>query len=639
MPLVTRLSGEGVILADSNRIETVEEDEELETIPRSPPNRENGGVVDGGGESDGGDRVDDDEDGGGGGGLRQSRAMRLLQDRRRLVDRTVSEGQLKIVPVGLRVRSKSTDDDSERPDFFELRAKDVMKNYWLRQTFTSWWALRSTPFAADLLPCKGASGLTAKFLKEMHEILVEYVQESYDRTTKILEFNHPHDLREKLHLELPDKAENLDQILNDCRNTLKYCVHTGHPRFFNQISQGLDIVSMAGEWLTATANTNMFTYEIAPVFVLMERATLKKMREIVGFKDGDGIFAPGGAVCNLYAVLAARHKFFPACKRRGLFGLPNLVMFTSEQSHFSIKRAASILGIGTDNLILVETDDRGRMSAEDFENKVQQAIGRGDKPFFVNATAGTTVVGAYDPINKIADICSKYNLWMHVDAAWGGGALLSRKHRHKLDGVSRADSVTWNPHKMMGITLQCAAVLFREDGLLEDCNSMRAPYLFQQDKHYDVSFDTGDKTIQCGRHVDVFKLWLTWRSKGTRGYEVQINKLFELAQYLVDKIKAREGFELVYDKPELTNVCFWYYPPSLREMENCQEKQLKLHKVAPEIKAMMMNKGTVMVGYQPLGSKVNFFRMIVNNTASTKSDIDFMLDEIERLGKPLTWDA
>nr|XP_054750490.1 uncharacterized protein LOC129256267 [Lytechinus pictus] len=156
MPLVTRLSGEGVILADSNRIETVEEDEELETIPRSPPNRENGGLVDGGGGSDGGDRVDDDEDGGGG-GLRQNRAMRLLQDRRRLVDRTVSEGQLKIVPVGLRVRSKSTDDDSERPDFFELRAKDVMKNYWLRQTFTSWWALRSTPFAAGRQKTKAPS--------------------------------------------------------------------------------------------------------------------------------------------------------------------------------------------------------------------------------------------------------------------------------------------------------------------------------------------------------------------------------------------------------------------------------------------------------------------------------------------------
>lgn len=123
MPLVTRLSGEGVILSDSNRIETVEEDEELETIPRAPPNRENGGVVDGGGGSDGGDGDEDDADGSGGGGVHQNRAMRLLQDRRRLVDRTVSEGQLRIVPVGLRVRSKSTDDDGERPDFFELRAK------------------------------------------------------------------------------------------------------------------------------------------------------------------------------------------------------------------------------------------------------------------------------------------------------------------------------------------------------------------------------------------------------------------------------------------------------------------------------------------------------------------------------------
>ncbi|XP_033624948.1 glutamate decarboxylase 1-like isoform X2 [Asterias rubens] len=531
---------------------------------------------------------------------------RLVGDRPRLVDRTVSEGQL-LVPK----KSIALQDEEDRPDFYEFRAK-------------------------DLLPSKGGAGLTTKFLKEVVEILVEYVQGTFDRSTKILEFHHPNELRERLHLEIPDKPENLDQILQDCQNTLKYCVHTGHPRFFNQLSTGLDIISLAGEWVTAAANTNMFTYEIAPVFLLMERAILKKMREMVGYKDGDGIFAPGGAVSNLYAVQCARHKYVPSCKRRGLQSSSrNLVLFTSEHSHFSLRRAAAILGIGTDNVVYVDTDVRGKMKMEDLENKIQQAIARGDKPFFVNATAGTTVLGAFDPINAVADICEKYDLWMHVDGAWGGGLLMSRKHRHKLEGVHRADSVTWNPHKVMGALLQCSAILLKEDGILEDANSMRAPYLFQQDKHYDVSYDTGDKAIQCGRHVDVFKFWLMWRAKGTRGFENHINKLFDLAQYLLEKLKSREGFKVVHEKPEYTNVCFWYIPPSLRSMEEGTEKQLRLHKVAPAIKGRMMATGTLMVGYQPLGDKVNFFRSVFSNPAATKSDVDFLLDELERLGRDL----
>uniref|UniRef100_A0A672T699 Glutamate decarboxylase 1 n=1 Tax=Sinocyclocheilus grahami TaxID=75366 RepID=A0A672T699_SINGR len=235
---------------------------------------------------------------------------------------------------------------------------------------------------------------------------------------------------------------------------------------------------------------------------------------------------------------------------------------------------------------------------------------------------------AFDPINEIADICEKYNIWLHVDGAWGGGLLLSRKHRHKLNGVERyANSVTWNPHKMMGVPLQCSAIL----GLLQGCNSMCAGYLFQPDKQYDVTYDTGDKAIQCGRHVDIFKFWLMWKSKGTIGFEKHIDRCLELSEYLYHKIKNREGYEM----PQHTNVCFWYIPPSLRLLPDGEEKRQRLHKVAPKIKAMMMECGTTMVGYQPQGDKVNFFRMVVSNPAVTRSDIDFLIDEIERLGQDL----
>uniref|UniRef100_A0A672J3M7 Glutamate decarboxylase 1 n=1 Tax=Salarias fasciatus TaxID=181472 RepID=A0A672J3M7_SALFA len=387
-------------------------------------------------------------------------------------------------------------------------------------------------------------------------------------------------------------------------------------------------------WLALPdSHDKLFTYEIAPVFVLMEQLTLKKMREIVGWPDGegDGIFSPGGAISNMYSVMIARYKFFPEVKTKGMAAAPRLILFTSEHSHYSIKKASAALGFGTENLILLKTDERFA-----FISLFSVPPLQGFVPLFVNATAGTTVYGAFDPINEIADICEKYNIWLHVDGAWGGGLLMSRKHRHKLSGVERANSVTWNPHKMMGVPLQCSAILVRERGLLQGCNSMCAGYLFQPDKQYDVTYDTGDKAIQCGRHVDIFKFWLMWKAKGTVGFEQHIDKCLDLSAYLYNKIKNREGYEMVFQgEPQHTNVCFWYIPPSLRGLPDGAERRERLHKVAPKIKAMMMESGTTMVGYQPQGEKVNFFRMVISNPAATRSDIDFLIDEIERLGNDL----
>ncbi|EMP29255.1 Glutamate decarboxylase 1 [Chelonia mydas] len=396
----------------------------------------------------------------------------------------------------------------------------------------------SNIYASDLLPARNGEELTDQFLLEVVEILLNYIKKTYDGNSKVLDFHHPHQLLEGLEgfsLELRDQPEPLEQILVDCRDALKYGVKTGHPRYFNQLSSGLDIVGLAGEWLSATANTNM-----------------------------------------------------------------------------------------------------GKMIPSDLEAKILKVKRQDHIPLYVSATAGTTVYGAFDPLDNIADICEKYGLWMHVDAAWGGGLLMSRKHSFKLNGIERANSVTWNPHKLMGVPLQCSAFLVCEKDLLQACNQMRAGYLFQPDKQYDTTYDTGDKTIQCGRHVDVFKLWLMWKAKGTRGFEILINKFLELAEYLYKELNSRENFELVFDaEPELTNVCFWYIPPNLRRIPNGPEREKLLHQVAPKIKARMIEEGMTMVSYQPHGDKVNFFRMVFSNPATRKSDVDFLLEEIERLGKDL----
>ncbi|KRY30345.1 Glutamate decarboxylase 1 [Trichinella spiralis] len=461
--------------------------------------------------------------------------------------------------------------------------------------------LMENKFYNDILPLNRSGWLTTEmFIKAVVDLLLEFIKETNNPNTKVINFHHPTELIAKLDLRIPINPRSLQKVIEDCKEVLKYQVRTGHPRFFNQLSTGLDLISMIGEWLTATVNTNI----------------------------------PGGAISNLYAVNAARHYMFPRCKAIGMVETPNLAMFTSEDSHYSIRGAAALVGIGVDNCFPIPVDEKGKMIPSKLEEEVILAKKNGYVPFFVCAVGGTTVYGAFDPINEIANICKKYRMWLHVDAAWGGGILLSKKHRHLANGIEKADSVTWNPHKLMGALLQCSACLICHEGLLFQCNQMCADYLFQQDKPYDVSYDSGDKAIQCGRHNDVFKLWIMWRAKGMNGFEQQVNRLMELAKYFTEKIKKTPGYELIMENPEFLNICFWYVPKNVRHLEST-EKKARLDKVAPKIKAKMMSSGSTMVGYQPDKDKPNFFRMIISNPATTYEDLDFFIEEIIRLGESL----
>ncbi|KAF4530577.1 hypothetical protein B566_EDAN006783, partial [Ephemera danica] len=320
-------------------------------------------------------------------------------------------------------------------------------------------------------------------------------------------------------------------------------VDTGHPHFYNQLYAGTDPYGLAGTWVSEALNTNQYTFEVAPAFSLAEHAVLQRALRLFKFPHGDGIFSPGGSISNMYALVLARYKMVPQVKTEGVCGEAPLVAFTSEDAHYSMLKGAHWLGLGTRNVVRVKTDARGCMEPAHLEQCIVRTRREGSRPFIVIATAGTTILGSFDPLEAIANVCQKNKLWLHVDACWGGSLLLSSKHAHHLAGIERVDSVSWNPHKMLGAPLQCSLLLVKEEGLLHKCNSASATYLFQQDKFYDTSFDSGDKSVQCGRKTDAYKLWLMWRARGDKGL----------------------GFELVLPEFQCTNVCFWFIPESMRD--------------------------------------------------------------------------
>ncbi|CAH2282947.1 acidic amino acid decarboxylase GADL1 isoform X1 [Pelobates cultripes] len=302
-----------------------------------------------------------------------------------------------------------------------------------------------------------------KFVDEVYRMLMnEVIQKATDVSEKVCEWQEPEQLKKILDLNLKENGESHQKLLQLCRNAIKYSVKTSHPRFFNQLYAGMDHYSLAARFITEALNPSVYTYEVSPAFILIEEAVLMKMIEFLGWKEGDGIFSPGGSVSNMYAVNLARYNHCPDIKEKGLSQAPRLVMFTSEECHYSMKKAAAFLGIGTHNVYFVKTDDRGKMIPQELEKQVERANEEGAVPFLVIATSGTTVVGAFDPLDEIADICKKHNLWLHVDASWGGSALLSRKYRKLLHGIHRANSVAWNPHKMLMAGIQCCALLVKD---------------------------------------------------------------------------------------------------------------------------------------------------------------------------------
>ncbi|MCB9916018.1 MAG: glutamate decarboxylase [Planctomycetes bacterium] len=459
---------------------------------------------------------------------------------------------------------------------------------------------------------------------EAARLAVDTLAQNHDRDQPVVRRVPPRELIAALELELPAEGRGLEGVLDLARKTLHWSVRTGHPRFLNQLFGGYDPAGILGEWVAALGNTSMYTYEAAPVGTVVELALIERLNRYVGFDQGEGVFAPGGSISNLMCVLAARQRAFPHVKHEGLNADDRPVMFTSCESHYSLKRAGMVAGIGTGGTVEVPVDAQGRMRPDALERLVVAEARRGRTPFLVAATAGTTVAGAFDPIDALADVAGRHGLWLHVDASYGGSALLSVRHRDLLAGIDRADSVAWNPHKMMGVPLACSATLMRERGTLVGTMGMNADYLFHEDS--DQDWDLGDRTLQCGRRVDALKLWYAWQVHGDQGYAERIEGLFDQARRFRALVEQRAGFRLVRE-PMGTNVCFRYLPRAERgatgEARDRAEGAATLR-----IRAALADSGRFLVNYATLDGAPTF-RLVASNPLTGDEDLVALLDAIE----------
>ncbi len=314
---------------------------------------------------------------------------------------------------------------------------------------------------------------------------------------------------------------------------------------------------MLGDALASCFDVNLARYAAAATEV--ERQALDWVGEFVGYPGASGTFTSGGTVSNLTALAAARERALPGSRAAGLVGLRPTV-YSSEDAHYSIKRAVEVLGFGSDALRLLPVDANRRLKPEALASAIDGDIDAGFNPVAVVAAAGTTLSGAIDPLAAVADVCAERAVWLHVDGAYGLPAASVPEFADRFDGVERADSISIDAHKWLYLPKACGIVLVRDSSALAAAFAHEESYM----PHDHGELHAVDMTLEYSRPFRALKLWLAFRVHGARAIRDAIRRNLQQAALLVDEIHLHDDLELLMEPP-LSIVLFRQTPGSVAD--------------------------------------------------------------------------
>lgn len=333
------------------------------------------------------------------------------------------------------------------------------------------------------------------------------------------------------------------------------------------------VESLSGEQIISAFNQSMDSWDQAPVATEIEVEVCRHLCNLYGMgKDADGVFTSGGSQSNQTAIILARDWFCNEVLNHDVkkYGLPEnfrkLKMYTSEISHFSMEKSAHILGLGFESCVKVPVDGNKKMDVNSLEKLIQSDIEKGNIPFLVVATVGTTDFGSIDPLDKLNEICDKFNLWLHADAAYGSGVIMSKKYGSRVAGLSLCDSITVDFHKMFLQNISASAVLIKNAKDF-DALTIHADYLNREEDEEDGYTNLVDKSIQTTRRFDALKIWMSFLMRGKDGWDKIISTSMDNAQYFYDVLESNSNFVAV-TKPEISSVVFRYFDPKLSGEQN-----------------------------------------------------------------------
>ncbi|MGR5320466.1 pyridoxal-dependent aspartate 1-decarboxylase PanP [Vibrio sp. DNB22_19_1] len=458
--------------------------------------------------------------------------------------------------------------------------------------------------------------------------------------------------------QIPEQPEFVSAHTEHLLDTLvSHSVHTSAPSFIGHMTSALPYFLMPLSKIMIALNQNLVKIETSKAFTPLERQVLGMLHRLIYAQNDDfyskwmhsanhslGAFCSGGTIANITALWVARNKAlkadgsFKGVEKEGLFkamkhyGYDGLAILVSERGHYSLKKAADVLGLGQDGLVAVKTDANNRIIVDDLKAKIGELEKQNIKPFAVVGVAGTTETGNVDPLPQIAQVCEEHNCHFHVDAAWGGATLMSNHYRQLLDGVELADSVTIDAHKQLYIPMGAGMVLFKDPDAMKSVEH-HAQYILRKG-----SKDLGSHTLEGSRSGMAMLVYAAMHIISRPGYELLIDQSIEKARYFADLIKQQDDFELVSD-PELCLLTYRYLPANMRaaleKAQGAQKQKLNelINQLTQFIQKRQRETGKSFVSrtrlnpaqWQRMDTIV--FRVVLANPLTNKDILNSVLEE------------
>ena len=451
-------------------------------------------------------------------------------------------------------------------------------------------------------------------LEELERVICE-AWESFD-APRAAEPQLDETLIGRLDEPLPEESSDVGVALAEAARVLDASISPSRPLYLGYIgSTGLEIGVLATA-LMATYDANLAV--AAGGADLVEEQTLRWVADFVGFPFAEGAFTSGGMTSTLTALLAARERALPGCRVDGL-GDRKAAVYCSAESHHSVVRAVEVCGLGSNAVRSIPVDEKHRMRPEALEEALSRDVAAGVVAVAAVATAGTTLTGAVDPLDAVADVCERHGVWLHVDGAYGLPGAAAPSAAPLFAGLERADSATIDAHKWLGVQKSCSVVLLSERGRLRAAFGHEERYMLHEG---DVA-NPVDRTLEYSRPFRSLRLWMAFRVYGAARYRAWIEGTLANARLLADSIRESPDFELLHD-PMLSTVCFQHVPPGAGDVD--------AHNI--ELAREMQRDGRVFLAPATVDGHA-CLRVCFVNFRTTSDEVEFVLTVAEELGRRL----
>jgi L-2,4-diaminobutyrate decarboxylase len=424
-------------------------------------------------------------------------------------------------------------------------------------------------------------------------------------------------------------AERLVELAREC---LDRGQNLHHPHYVgHQVPPPMPLSALF-DLVGSATNQAMAIYEMGPWATAVEHAVVGAVGETLGFSPGQfaGLVTSGGSLANLTGLVTARNVALGDAWSAGLASRRLApVLVAHADAHYSVARSAGILGLGTDQIVRAAVDARRRMDAGRLDEQLDELRSRGVPIVAVSAAACATPIGAFDPLAEIADVCRRHEVWLHVDAAHGGAAAFSTRHRHLVAGIERAESVVCDAHKMMFVPALCALVFYRNRDHRFAAFHQDAPYLYDPAAPELADYDSGLVTVECTKRAAAFGLWGVWSLFGPGLFGDLVDVTFELGRQFYELLRAADDFEPLHE-PECNIVAFRYFP---RELRDAAEAEVDLFQL--RLRRAVIESGDYYLVQTRLEGR-SVLRVTIINPLTTVDDLRGLLDCLRRHGRQLT---